>query len=230
MRIHTLKKFPSGYSYTQTRIEREAYRYGQIYLILTFDAPLFVKCIDIVYASPDLKDHTYTRLGGLHTIFSFMGADGYIMDGSGMEQLWGTVYASGSLPSMLSGMAYERALRAQILTAQSEVTRIWESSPSLKHFDRTKIQRIWSDLLNENISLDDAAASPDFKLLSRTLEEEIEKTRSKGRTAALWIEKLERTGTLLQFIRAERTGEWEMHKETLLIMLVTFHAAGHLNR
>ena len=33
---------------------------------------------------------------------------------------------------------------------------------------------------------------------------------------------------LLQFIRAERTGHWDMHKRAVHTMLPTFHAAAHL--
>ena len=86
-----------------------------------------------------------------------MGADSSILRGIGQEELWRTVYAAGSIPQMTSGMAYDRALRAHILTAQGTVTLILKyliASSSL-------IQRIWDDMLNENISLEDAVDSPD---------------------------------------------------------------------
>ena len=89
-----------------------------------------------------------------------MGADSSIMRGIGQEELWRTVYAAGSIPQMTSGMAYDRALRAHILTAQGTITLILEISDSLKFFDQMKLQRIWDDMLNENISLEDAVDSP----------------------------------------------------------------------
>jgi len=31
-------------------------------------------------------------LGGVHLLMSFMGAIGYIMEGSGLKELWSTIY------------------------------------------------------------------------------------------------------------------------------------------
>ena len=45
-----------------------------------------------------------------------MGAVGNIMAGSGLEELWSTVYASSSVSHMVTGQAYPRALRAYFLT------------------------------------------------------------------------------------------------------------------
>lgn len=46
------------------------------------------------------------RLGGFHLLMSFLGAIGSIMAGSGLEELWQTVYAKNSVPHMMNGHAY----------------------------------------------------------------------------------------------------------------------------
>ena len=51
--------------------------------------------------------------------------------------------------------------------------------------------------------------------------------RDLGRTAKLWIQHFDRVLTLLHFIRAERTGDWALHIESVCKMLPTFHAAVH---
>lgn len=56
------------------------------------------------------------RLGGFHTLMAYLGAIGYIMRGSGLEDLWATVYAKNSIEEMLNGKAYKRAIRAHMLT------------------------------------------------------------------------------------------------------------------
>ena len=38
------------------------------------------------------------------------------MEGSGLEDLWATVYACNSLPKMMDGKAYTKTLRACLLT------------------------------------------------------------------------------------------------------------------
>lgn len=47
---------------------------------------------------------------------SYLGAIGYVMEGSGLEDLWSTAYASLSVKKMLSGHAFSRSIRAHILS------------------------------------------------------------------------------------------------------------------
>ena len=60
------------------------------------------------------------RLGGFHTIVSFLGSVGrsvgYLMKGSGIADLFEENYASNSVQHILAGKAYARALRAHIMT------------------------------------------------------------------------------------------------------------------
>ena len=51
---------------------------------------------------------------------SFMGAIGYIMNGSGLDVLWQTVYADATVHHKLN--AYARALRAHFLTSTAFTT------------------------------------------------------------------------------------------------------------
>ena len=46
----------------------------------------------------------------------FMGAVGTIMAGSGIEEIWETVYAPNTVDHMLTGHAYARGLHAHFLT------------------------------------------------------------------------------------------------------------------
>lgn len=46
-----------------------------------------------------------------------MGAIGYVMAESGLEDLWGTVFAHNSVPYMVSGHAHSRALSAHLSTS-----------------------------------------------------------------------------------------------------------------
>ena len=64
--------------------------------ILTFDQRLFWKAFIIVLEEPEnsyLKQ-IVLRLAGFHTLISFLGAIGYLMAGSGLEQVLETIYAS----------------------------------------------------------------------------------------------------------------------------------------
>ena len=58
---------------------------------------------------------------------SYMGAIGSIMAGSGLEELWGSVYASGSISHMMNGHAYSRALRAHFLSQAALIKVIFDN-------------------------------------------------------------------------------------------------------
>ena len=98
--------------FAQTQCEKHDLRICAV----TFDQPLYIKAAEIVASSQDL-DKVIIRLGGFHLLMSYIGSIGHIMDGSGLAELWETVYAKGSVIHMQSGHAFSHALRAHILTA-----------------------------------------------------------------------------------------------------------------
>ena len=60
--------------------------------------------------------------------------------------------------------------------------------------------------LHKNIPLDEALESSELSKLTEAVDAALSKARSHGRTAELWVQKVEHTFTLLCVIRAERTG------------------------
>jgi hypothetical protein len=51
------------------------------------------------------------RLGGFYTLMSFLGCIGHLMEGSGLKELLCFIYADNTVPQMLTGKAYSRAVR-----------------------------------------------------------------------------------------------------------------------
>lgn len=90
------------------------------FVFITFDQPLFWKAWEIL-SSIDPDNDPYglksikLRLGGFHTIMSFLGSKGFLMDSSGLKEALSTIYASNSVDKMLTGHAYARALRGHFL-------------------------------------------------------------------------------------------------------------------
>lgn len=50
-----------------------------------------------------------------------------------------------------------------------------------------------------------------------------------GPTVQLWVQYVEFVTLIRQFIEAERTGNWELHMNTIAKMIPFFDAAGHFN-
>ena len=83
---------------------------------VTFDQPLWLKAFDIIHAE---NLPIVCRLGGFHTLMSFLGSIGAIMKGSGLEDLLSEVYAENSVIHMVSGKAVARAIRGHLLVESS---------------------------------------------------------------------------------------------------------------
>ncbi|CAD6204170.1 GSCOCG00009898001-RA-CDS, partial [Cotesia congregata] len=85
---------------------------------VTFDYALWIKAKQILCNTQDedLKN-VQLRLGGFHLTMSYFKAVGTIMGGSGIKELFATVFATNSVDKILNCTTYSRAVRAHILAA-----------------------------------------------------------------------------------------------------------------
>ena len=85
--------------------------------IITFDQPLWWKALTIIMSEPlgsDLRE-IVLRLGGFHTLMSFLGCIGNLMAGSGLKELLEMIYAPNAVEHIFTGKAIARAVRAHLL-------------------------------------------------------------------------------------------------------------------
>ena len=178
------------------------------------------------------------RLGGFHILMAFLGTIGKRMESSGLEDILiesGT-FASGSIPTIMSGKAYNRAVRAHKLMAEA-LPRILNDCIELcdgdvakairsqimkvrEHFANSKADNIPSAV--DNLSVE---VNP-FIQKKTTLCTEGKKTST---MFSFWHEYLQMVDILLHFIRAERTGHWELHLSSLAAMIPYFFAYDRMN-
>lgn len=198
--------------------------------IVTFDQPLYMKASEIVAAADENTDisKVIVRLGGFHLIMSFLGSIGHIMKGSGLEELWKTVYAEGSITHMLTGHAYSRAMRAHILSFSALADLIIKLSPDLQSNSITEIAVLAEKLFTNITTVEEPCNVHLLQRLMSVFESAKTQIANTSRTARLWLQYFEQVSLVLQFIRAERTGNWNLHISTVIKMLPYFHAAGHL--
>ena len=88
---------------------------------ITFDQPLWQKALGIIKVK---KLNIVCRLGGFHTLMSFLGSIGNLMKGSGLEELFEEVYSEDTVKHITSGHAVARALRAHLLVQSALVNHI----------------------------------------------------------------------------------------------------------
>lgn len=105
-------------------IQRQAEKLDISTPCLTFDQPLWLKAVEIIKAK---AMNIVCRLGGFHTLMSFMGSIGSMMKGSGIEEALETVYSSNVVTHIISGKAVSRALRGHILIEAALVAKLMQS-------------------------------------------------------------------------------------------------------
>ena len=79
------------------------------------------------------------RLGGFHTMMSFMGSIGTMMKGSGLEEALGNVYGPNTVTHMITGKAVSRALHGHFLIeaalTNKLLIKIWPDNETQENID-----------------------------------------------------------------------------------------------
>ena len=96
----------SALSFAKTQCDNCGFKLGPV----AFDQPLYIKAAEFIAPSPDLNFVLFEIFEGFHMAISYLGSFGYIMGGSGIEELLEEVYAPNSVKHMMSGHHYSRSL------------------------------------------------------------------------------------------------------------------------
>ena len=137
---------------------------------VTFDQPLWLKAYEIAESK---QLDIVVRLGGFHTLMSFLGSIGAVMEGSGLDRLPEFIYASNSVTHIMSGKAIGRALRAHFLVESALISLLIAQIPK-EEFDLSSIEDMYQDLVQENLKLDDVEGSA--TIISLTIMMKIQKS------------------------------------------------------
>ena len=189
---------------------------------VTFDQQLYVKAYEIA-ASKKMK--VFIRIGGFHQLMSFLGAIGTLMEGSGLKTALETVYASASVNHMFSGKAISRSLRGHMFAASSILSILLEEVwVELSDEEKTEIKLMYSSNMHNKNGDTDLE-----KKLILLFEKKQEEYMAKSRTAKLWLNYVHYIFIVQEFIRAERTSNWNLHIATTKYMLKLLASTGHNN-
>lgn len=168
-----------------------------------------------------------SRLGGFHLLMSFLASVGKIMEGSGLEELWATVYGKNTVTHMLNGHAYARCVRAYNLTACALINVMKDQFPEIKE-SLTTLETCSKEILENKCNEAEILEDPTVKTALNQFNETLNDVKTLSNTTKLWINLLEAIDLIIMFIYAERSGNWDLHLRTTIKMLPYFHAAGYL--
>lgn len=85
---------------------------------------------------------------------------------------------------------------------------------------------LYEKLMQQSLSADQVCQSDVMTRIKESLQREMEILKS-SRTATLWLQYMEMVNILRKYIRAERTGNWELHLQALSEMLPYMASSGH---
>ena len=159
-------------------------------------------------------------------LMSFYGSIGNIMDGSGIRKLFETIYGENTTKHIMSGKATARANRAHIIAESALMMKIQELVLREGAVDIEQIHKIYEKVPGkENVVLD----TEPLESLSEAIKAKKEMLSRELRTAKLWINYINYVEVCRNFIRAARTGDWNLHLHSVSKMTNLFAATGHHN-
>ena len=109
---------------TLSFILNQAFKIGIMTPCVTFDQPLWLKAVEIIQAE---SLNMVCRLGGFHTIMSYLGSLGHIMSGSGLVDALECCYGPNAVTSMVTGKAVTRAIRGHFMVQSALCIKLMQS-------------------------------------------------------------------------------------------------------
>ena len=217
---------------------------GQKHTVLIGDQPLYSRAKELIWANPETYKNTIVLLGDLHILFNFLKVIGQHFENSGLADVWveSNVLAQNSTETVMNGKAYYRAIRGHTL-AYEALSQIWWTK-------FTKWLEINQEMIKGNVLQLSSKVAEVFKNrcdhddicgavtgLVEALEDEalqdqvkrFDQQFSSNPNYTYWTNYLKMVEVLLDFIRANRDGNWELHLDAFTAMLPWMTIYDHTN-
>jgi len=194
----------------------------------TFDLLLCLKAIKIASAC---NLNIVCRLGAFHLQMSFLGSLGTLMAECRLAEIMDCCYGPNTVKYIFTGKAVSRAVRAHFLVESALTILLLEeitSSESYKE-EMSGVHEFYNDVLSSGHDSISTQLPQCLFVMKSALSKVKTSLEQKSRTAKLWIQYLGYVSLLKHLIRAERTGDWQLHISTIRQMLNLFAATGHKN-
>ncbi|XP_036361935.1 uncharacterized protein LOC118764887 [Octopus sinensis] len=158
--------------------------------VLIFDHPLWFKETTVVESPEENSDlHPIVlRLGVFHTLISFLSSTGYLMRGTGLQEILEVIFAGNTVTHILTETAAARAIGGHLLVGSILPHFSWGSSLLyLMTMDLGTIGNLYDDLFSGEITLNDVESSLYLQNLQKKLETHKDMLESSYCIARLWL-------------------------------------------
>ena len=164
-------------------VEQQARQLDIVSPCITFDQPLWLKATEIITAS---NMNMVCRLGGFHTLMSFLGSIGSLMGGSGLTEALETCYGTNAVIHMISGKAVARALRGHFLIDAALLVKLMkrvlasDKSNTATTSDSDEVGEDEEDVAMRNVERLTSCDMDDLKTLFEVIASEPENADADG--------------------------------------------------
>ena len=138
------------------------------------------------------------------------------------------MYAKVSITHMLHGHAYSRAIRAHSLTQLALAILLIRKSNLLSSALSEELHALQKQIVSNNCNIEEIFQSEILFTFNDKFQSLLDSIANECRTSRLWVQYIRQVSLIRRFILAERTGNWNLHINTIIEMLPYFHAAAHL--
>lgn len=156
---------------------------------------------------------------------SLLSAIDYLMKGIGLKEAFSTIFAENAVEKILSGHAFSRAIRGHFLNFVAFCSKIFSTSS----FTEEEENLLDSYLNTTNFTENDFIENPTFLAIVLKFKNQFTKLKANGPTAKLFTLYLEIIIVIFNFYNAERSGNFELHLDSVKKMIPIFYATGHNN-
>ena len=219
---------------------------GQADSVITFDLAIYTKAKQIQMKFPDEFSDTIIRLGGFHIVLNYLSLLGKKFHSSGLDDLLieSGVYAAGTTSALMKGKSYNRGIRAHKLCMEALFRLMWNAFVAwyATHDAGDDESRVDEDALINKVEACRHAIATKMDVPRSTKELECEtealmsqfhvfknESRAKSTMFSFWEEYGYMVKLLLQFVKAERTGNWQLHLSCVAAMTPYFYAMDRPN-
>ena len=241
---NTIDASPTELSTVNTILKRSLLmsdHLGQDDIMVVLDQAIYCKAKEIIWSTPNDFQRIILRMGAFHITCNFLGVLGKRYGDAGLSDLMieCLAVASGSMSGVLSGHRYNRAVRAHKIMYEALMRAQWDEFGSwlelnpdilnLTDIDIMPLKTLLVKMRNDLQPTDFANLVSGSHLTKLSIALVAFQNSDRGPMAKFWQSYLDLVGLLLNFIRATREGNWELHISCLRKMLPWIFAMDHTN-
>ena len=229
-----------------TNVQKMTRLLGQKTSVITFDEAIYCKAKEIQWRCPEEFSDLVLRLGGFHMVLVFLASIGKLYQSSGLEDILieSDTYGATTVDQFLKGKSYNRGVRAHKLVLEALSRLRWKafgewlvtSSDIIKNCDLDRVLQLTEACAEQllmgtqdgiNVAVENLVKElpPLLELLDKFCNE----GKEKSQTFSFWDNYIDMIHCLLDFIRGEREGHWELHLASVAKMIPYFFAADRVN-